>query len=108
MWQTVFTQARNGVIGKQVTVSGHEGSTVKLTRYVICRTDASPCGGWYWAGCGCWTNAVDHARLFECLTDAELIGFVECPLPLELWDVVPVAPSVDHLGARPSNARTGS
>ena len=69
---------------------------MKPTRYVICRTDASPCAGWYWAGCGCWTNAVDDARLFECLTDAELIAFVECPLPLELWDVVPVEPSVDH------------
>jgi hypothetical protein len=66
------------------------------TRYVICRTDPTPCRGWYWAGCGCWTNAVRDARLFEFMTDAELMGLAECPLPLDLWGVVPIEPSGDQ------------
>jgi hypothetical protein len=69
---------------------------MKPMRYVICRTDTTPCRGWYWAGCGCWTNAVNDARLFEFMTDAKLMGLAECPLPLGLWDVVPVEPSADH------------
>ena len=69
---------------------------MKPTRYVICRTDASPSQGWFWAGAGCWTNAASAARTFEFMTDAELVGIAECPLPLELWDVVTVEPSVDR------------
>jgi hypothetical protein len=84
--------------GKGTPVNAYTGTgaPMKPTRYVICRTDASPCQGWYWAGCGCWTNAADDARLFEFLTEAELIGLAECPLPLGLWDVVPVEPSADQ------------
>jgi hypothetical protein len=60
------------------------------TRYVICRTDASVCRGWYWAGGGCWTSAARDARTFEFATDAELIGISACPFPQHEWDVVPV------------------
>jgi hypothetical protein len=55
---------------------------------------AALCFHW-WADAP-WTNAAGDARLFEFVTEAELIGLAECPLPLELWDVVPVEPSVDH------------
>jgi hypothetical protein len=61
-----------------------------MTQYVICRTDASPCRGWFWAGAGCWTNAARDARTFDFVTNAELIGIVECPFPQQEWDVVPV------------------
>jgi hypothetical protein len=61
-----------------------------MTRYAICRTDASSCRGWFWAGAGCWTSAARAARTFELVTNAELIGIVECPFPSQQWDVVPV------------------
>jgi hypothetical protein len=61
-----------------------------MTRYAICRTDASPCRGWFWAGAGCWTDAARAARTFDFVTNAELIGIVECPFPPQEWDVVPV------------------
>jgi hypothetical protein len=60
------------------------------TRYVIRRTDASVCRGWYWGGGGCWTDVADDARTFEFVTNAALTGIAECPLPLPEWDVVPV------------------
>jgi hypothetical protein len=63
---------------------------VLVTGYVLRRTDASPCHGWFWAGAGCWTNAARNARTFEFMTDAELVGLVECLLPSPQWDVVPV------------------
>jgi hypothetical protein len=69
---------------------------MQLSRYVIRRTDPTLCRGWYWAGCGCWTRAVNDARLFESTADAELMGFAECPLPLGLWDVVPIEASADQ------------
>ena len=37
-----------------------------------------------------WTHQVQDARAFEFRTDAELIGSVECPLPLADWEVVEV------------------
>ena len=61
-----------------------------MTRYAICRTDASPCQGWFWAGAGCWTKVVRNARTFEFMSDAELSGIAKCPFPLQEWDVVPV------------------
>jgi hypothetical protein len=63
---------------------------VLMTRYAICRTDASPCQGWFWAGAGCWTKVVRHARTFEFMSDAELNGIAKCPFPLQQWGVVPV------------------
>jgi hypothetical protein len=63
-----------------------------MTQYVICRTDASPCHGWFWAGAGCWTKAARDARTFDFVTNAEMIGIVECPFPPQEWDVVPVEP----------------
>jgi hypothetical protein len=71
-----------------------------MMRYVICRADASPCHGWYWAGGGCWTNAASNARTFEFMSDAELSGIVKCPLPPQQWNVVtveqPEAPGDDE------------
>jgi hypothetical protein len=66
-----------------------QGPTL-MTRYAICRTDASPCQGWFWAGAGCWTKVVRHARTFEFMSDAELNGIAKCPFPLQEWDVVAV------------------
>jgi hypothetical protein len=61
-----------------------------MMRYVICRTDSSPCQGWYWAGAGCWTNAARNAREFESMTAATLGGIVDCLFPFQEWNVVPV------------------
>jgi hypothetical protein len=55
-------------------------------RYVIRRLDV----GWYWFADGIWTHQVQDARAFEFRTDAELVGSVECPLPLADWEVVEV------------------
>jgi hypothetical protein len=56
------------------------------TRYVIRRLDR----GWYWLGDGVWTEKAQDARTFEFVTDAELVGSEECPLPLAEWEVVEV------------------
>jgi hypothetical protein len=46
--------------------------------------------GWYRFPDGIWTNQVQDARAFEFRTDTELVGSVECPLPLAEWEVVEV------------------
>jgi hypothetical protein len=57
-----------------------------VTRYVVRRLDR----GWYWVRGGLWTVQVQHARTFAFVTNAEMTGFLECPLPIVKWDVVPV------------------
>jgi hypothetical protein len=76
--------------GHAPSVSGFARGRLQMTRYVLCRTDASPCHGWFWVAAGCWTEAARNARRFEFVTDAELVGLVECLLPSHLWGVVAV------------------
>jgi hypothetical protein len=66
------------------------------TCYVIRRLDS----GWYWLGANVWTEKAQDARTFEFVTDAELVGSKECPLPLAEWEVVEVeGPKRDRSGA---------
>ena len=52
--------------------------------------DSAPGFRLVWLGDGVWTEKAQDARTFEFLTDAELVGSEECPLPLAEWEVVSV------------------
>jgi hypothetical protein len=60
------------------------------TRFAIRCRAASARRGQYWIDGQFWTDFLACARLFEFVTDAELVGIADCPLSLHEWDVVPV------------------
>jgi hypothetical protein len=70
-----------------MTTRGQRLAPLSGTRFVI-RCNAAARRGWYWVSGSFWTNTLQGARVFEFLTDAELVGIAECPLSLQEWDVV--------------------
>jgi hypothetical protein len=93
----LVNRERPTVCEESMTVVPHERA---LTSYALCRTDASRYHGWFWAGAGCWTHVVRDPLTFDFFTMAALIGLSTCPLPANLWDVVPIEPSDVMTGVR--------